>query len=97
MLTIIGRLDLAKERNHARDKYAKEARSPPPVQVHRTETRPMMRAKYSLFKYQFLYVCLVFSCVFSRFYVYFNVISQFWKEMEEISSNRAEIGENGQN
>ena len=31
---------MAKESHHARDNYGKDAKSPPPVQVHKTETRP---------------------------------------------------------
>ena len=38
------------------------------------DTSAMMRAKYSLLRYQFLYACLVFSCVFFRFDACFSVL-----------------------
>ena len=44
VLTIIGGLHLAKESHHARDKYAKDAKSPPLEQVHKTEMRPTKQA-----------------------------------------------------
>ena len=43
-LTIIGGLHLAKESHHARDKYAKDARNPPLLQVHRTKIRPLNKS-----------------------------------------------------
>ena len=48
MLTIIGGLHLAKESHHPRDKYVKDARSPPLVQVHRMKTRPTKQAQREL-------------------------------------------------
>ena len=38
VLTIIGGLHLAKESDHAGDKYEKDTKSPPLVQVHKTKT-----------------------------------------------------------
>ena len=43
MLTIIDGLHLAKESHHAHDKYATNAKNPPPVQVHRMEVNIAFR------------------------------------------------------
>ena len=48
VLTIIGGLHLAKKSHHACDKYAKDAKSPPLVQVHRTEIRPTKQVQREL-------------------------------------------------
>ena len=48
VLIITGGLHLAKESHHARDNYVKDARSPPPVQEHRTETRPTKQVRREL-------------------------------------------------
>ena len=50
-----------------------------------------MRAEYSLFGYQFLYICLVFSCVFSRFFVlvFYSYFGRKWKKRAETGQKRA--------
>ena len=47
VLTIIGGLYLAKESNHARDKYANDAKNLP-VQVHRMKVPPTKQARREL-------------------------------------------------
>ena len=44
VLTIFGRLYLAKESHHAHDKYTKDAKNPPSVLVYRMEVRPTKQA-----------------------------------------------------
>ena len=45
VFTIISGLHLAKESYHAHDKYANDAKNPPPVQVHITKSPPTKQAQ----------------------------------------------------
>ena len=45
VLTIIGGSNLAKESHSVCYKYTKEAKTPPYIQVHRTEERPTKHAR----------------------------------------------------
>ena len=55
----------------------------------------MIGLKLSLILCQFLYTCLVFYCVIFRSYVCFSVLGQIWKEIEEMSRNRAKMSKKG--
>ena len=48
MLTIIGRSHLAGESHSAHDKYAKDAKTPPPTQVYKIEERPAKQVRKKL-------------------------------------------------
>ena len=47
----------------------------------------LIRAKKSIIYCWFLYTCFTFSCILLQLYVCFSVSGQFWKKIEEMSSN----------